>query len=78
MFLHIILLAISILFILIIVLQNPKDDGMKAFSGEKSDKANMKQRGIEKVINNVTCVLAILFFVVSLVLMIIERSNIPL
>lgn len=73
-FLDYILLAISILLILIIVLQNPKEDAMRAFSGEKSENAKVKQRGLEKTINRVTMVLAILFFVASLVLMIINRA----
>lgn len=73
-FLDYILLAVSILLILIIVLQNPKEDAMRAFSGEKSERAKVKQRGLEKTINRVTMVLAILFFVASLVLMIIDRT----
>ena len=73
-FLDYILLAVSILLILIIVLQNPKEDAMRAFSGEKSESAKVKQRGLEKTINRVTLVLAILFFVASLVLMIIDRT----
>ncbi len=72
-YLDYILLAISVLLILIIVLQNPKNEGMSAFSGEKGDKAKMKQRGFEKTINNVTTVLSALFFVASLLLMIFIR-----
>ena len=72
-FLDYILLAIAILLILIIVLQNPKSEGMNAFSGEKGDKAKMKQRGFEKTINNATTVLSALFFVVSLLLLIFDR-----
>jgi len=68
-----ILLAISILLIVIIVLQNPKEDALNTFSGEKSDRAKMKQRGFEKVVNRTTTVLSILFFVASLLLMIIGR-----
>ena len=58
------LLIVSIFLIVIIVLQNSKDDVSKAFSGEKSELfANQKQRGIEKVINITTAVLSIVFFV---------------
>ena len=46
---------------------------MSAFSGEKSDKAKIKQRGFEKTINNATTVLSALFFVVSLLLLIFDR-----
>lgn len=72
-FLDYILLAIAILLILIIVLQNPKSEAMNTFSGEKGDKAKMKQRGFEKTINNATTVLSALFFVVSLLLLIFDR-----
>ena len=72
-YLDYVLLAISVLLILIIVLQNPKDDALSTFSGAKSDKAKMKQRGIEKVINRTTTVLSVLFFVASLLLMIFDR-----
>lgn len=68
-----ILLAISVLLIVIIVLQNPKEDALHTFSGEKSDRAKMKQRGFEKVISRTTSVLAVVFFAVSLLLMIIGR-----
>ena len=73
-YLDYILLAISVLLIVVIVLQNPKEDALSAFSGAKSDRAKMKQRGIEKVINRVTTVLAVLFFVASLLLMIFDRT----
>lgn len=73
-YLDYILLAVSILLILIIVIQNPKSEGMSAFSGEKSDKAKVKQRGFEKTVSNVTTVLSVLFFVASLLLLIIKRG----
>lgn len=64
------LLIISVLLILIIVLQNSKDDVSKAFSGEKSENAQ-KHRGFEKVISNVTSVLSGAFFIVALLLLIV-------
>lgn len=68
------LLVVSVLLIIIIVLQNSKDDASRAFSGEKSDLfANKKQRGPEKVINRVTTVLSIVFFVVSILVVILPK-----
>lgn len=70
-----ILLIVSIALILIIVLQNSKDDVNNAFSGEKSDLfANQKARGPEKVINRVTAGLSIAFFVLALVVSILGHS----
>lgn len=69
-----ILLVISIALILIIVLQNSKDDIGNTFSGEKSDLfANQKARGPEKVINRITMGLSIAFFVLALIINIIPR-----
>lgn len=62
-----ILLIVSILMILIVVLQSSKEDASRAFSGEKSDLfANQKQRGIEKVINQTTTVLSIVFILLAI------------
>ena len=75
-FLDYILLAISVLLIVIIVLQSPKDDVNSAFSGEKSELfANQKQRGMEKVISITTAVLSIAFFVVAFLIAILERLD---
>ena len=58
------LLAISLCLILIIVLQNSKEDASKAFSGEKSELfANQKQRGAERILFWVTLFASILFIV---------------
>lgn len=68
------LLIVSVLMILIIVLQSSKEDGMSAFTGEKSDLfANQKQRGLEKVINIATTVLSIVFFALTIVTAVIDR-----
>ena len=68
------LLSISVLLIIIIVMQSSKDDVTKAFSGEKSELfANQKQRGLEKRINQVTTILSISFFVVAILIAVIER-----
>lgn len=75
-FLDYILLAISVLLIVIIVLQSPKDDVNKAFSGEKSELfANQKQRGMERVISITTAALSISFFLVSFLIAILDRIN---
>ena len=68
------LLIVSVLMILIVVLQSSKEDGMSAFTGEKSDLfANQKQRGLEKVINIATTVLSIVFFALTIVTAVIDR-----
>lgn len=68
------LLVVSVFLIIIIVLQNSKDDVSKTFSGEKSELfANQKQRGIEKVINISTAVLSIVFFILAMVSAFIPR-----
>ena len=69
-----ILLLVSAALILIIVLQNSKDDVNNTFSGEKSDLfANQKARGAEKVINQITTVLSIVFFVVAILVVILPK-----
>lgn len=69
-----ILLVVSLLMILIVVLQSSKEDGMSAFTGEKSELfANQKQRGLEKVINRTTTVLAIAFFVLAILRTVLPR-----
>lgn len=69
-----ILLIVSLALILIIVLQNSKDDVNNAFSGEKSELfANQKARGPEKVINYITLGLSIAFFLLSVLVMYLPR-----
>ena len=69
-----ILLVISIALILIIVLQNSKYDASNAFSWEKSDLfANQKARGPEKVVNTLTAILSIAFFVLAFVVSVLPR-----
>lgn len=69
-----ILLVVSMALILIIVLQNSKDDVNNAFSGEKSDLfANQKARGPEKVVNRITAVLSIAFFVLAIIVTLLPR-----
>lgn len=69
-----ILLVLSVLMILIVVLQSSKEDGMSAFTGEKSELfANQKQRGLEKIINRSTTVLSIAFFVLAILRAVLPR-----
>ncbi len=58
---------VSVLMILLVVVQPSKEDGARAFSGEKSELfANQKQRGLEKVINTTTAVLSGLFICLAI------------
>ena len=69
-----ILLIVSIALILIIVLQNSKDDVNNTFSGEKSELfANQKARGAEKIINRLTAGLSIAFFVLAIIISVLPR-----
>lgn len=69
-----ILLVVSILMILLVVVQSSKEDASRAFSGEKSDLfSNKKQRGLEKVINQTTTVLSIVFFVLAILVAVLPR-----
>ena len=69
-----VLLVVSILLIIISLLQSGKSDGLSAFTGS-SDLGlfqNVKERGPEKVISNVTMALGIIFFVLVVVIRIVE------
>ena len=67
------LLIISLALILIIVLQSSKEDASSAFTGAKSEMAGQKIRGAEKVINQITTVLSIVFFVVAILVVILPK-----
>ena len=72
--LRVILIIVSVLLILISLLQGGKSDGLSAFTGS-SDLGlfqNMKERGPEKVISNVTMALGIIFFILVIVIRIVE------
>ena len=69
-----VLLVVSILLIIISLLQSGKSDGLSAFTGS-SDLGlfqNVKERGPEKVISNVTMALGILFFVLVIIIRAVE------
>ena len=72
--LRVILIIVSVILILISLLQGGKSDGLSAFTGS-SDLGlfqNMKERGPEKVISNITMALGIIFFVLVIVIRIVE------
>ena len=72
--LRVILIIVSVLLILLSLLQVGKSDGLSAFTGS-SDLGlfqNMKERGPEKVISNITMALGIIFFVLVIVIRIVE------
>ena len=72
--LRVILIIVSVLLILITLLQGGKSDGLSAFTGS-SDLGlfqNMKERGPEKVISNITMALGIIFFILVIVIRIVE------
>ena len=69
-----IVLVIALLLIVLIMMQESKDNIQDAFSGEKTDLfKNQKQRGIEKVMSIVTAVVAVIFIVLTFVATIIPR-----
>ena len=72
--LRVIMIIVSVLLILISLLQGGKSDGLSAFTGS-SDLGlfqNMKERGPEKVISNITMALGIIFFILVIVIRIVE------
>ena len=72
--LRVILIIVSVLLILISLLQGGKSDGLSVFTGS-SDLGlfqNMKERGPEKVISNITMALGIIFFILVIVIRIVE------
>ena len=72
--LRVILIIVSVLLILISLLQGGKSDGLSAFTGS-SDLGlfqNMKERGPEKVISDMTMDLGTIFFILVIVIRIVE------
>ena len=71
---RILLLIVAVLLILISLLQSGKSDGLAAFTGngDLGLFANAKERGPEKVISNITMILGILFFVLVIIIRIVE------
>lgn len=68
MWIDYIILVISIFLIVIVMLQNSKDDINDAFNGSKSELfKTQKTRGLELVLQRATAVLAVLFIVAVVV-----------
>lgn len=62
------ILVISLFLIVIVMMQNSKDDINDAFSGSKTDLfKNQKARGIDLVLERATLVLAVAFFVLIII-----------
>lgn len=69
------LFIVSCFLILIIILQESKEDAASAFSGEKSALfSDRKKIGIEVWISRVTTILSILLFVLSMVCAFMKRG----
>lgn len=70
----VVLLIVAILLILISLLQGGKSDGLSAFtgSGDLGLFQNVKERGPEKVISWITMGLGILFFILVIIIRVIE------
>ena len=69
------LFIVSCFLILIIILQESKEDAASAFSGEKSALfADRKKIGIEVWISRITTILSILLFVLSMVCAFMKRG----
>ncbi len=69
-----ILMIVSALMIVLSLLQSGKTDGMSgAFTGNGGLNlfANVKERGSEKVISNITLVLGIIFFALVIIIRIV-------
>lgn len=69
-----ILLVVAVLLIVISLLQGGKSDGLSAFtgSGDLGLFQNIKERGPEKVVSYVTMGLGIVFFVLVIIIRIVE------
>ncbi|MEF9961290.1 MAG: preprotein translocase subunit SecG [Erysipelotrichaceae bacterium] len=73
-FLNILLMCVSVALIILSLLQSGKSDGINsAFTGGDGLNlfANVKERGPEKVISNLTLVMGISFFVIVIIVSII-------
>ena len=73
--LDILLMVVSVILILLSLLQSGKSDGISgAFTGSGGLNlfANVKDRGPEKIISNATLVVGILFFVLVIVIRVLN------
>lgn len=73
--LEVLVMVVSVVLIILSLLQSGKSDGLSsAFTGGEGLNlfANVKERGVEKVISNLTLVTGILFFVLVVVIRILN------
>ena len=73
--LDILLMVVSVILILLSLLQSGKSDGISgAFTGSGGLNlfANVKERGPERIISNATLVVGILFFVLVIVIRVLN------
>ena len=73
--LDVLLMVVSVILILLSLLQSGKSDGISgAFTGSGGLNlfANVKERGPEKIISNATLVVGILFFVLVIVIRVLN------
>ena len=73
--LDILLMVVSVILILLSLLQSGKSDGISGpftGSGGLNLFANVKERGPEKIISNATLVVGILFFVLVIVIRVLN------
>ena len=73
--LDILLMVVSVILILLSLIQSGKSDGISgAFTGSGGLNlfANVKERGPEKIISNATLVVGILFFVLVIVIRVLN------
>lgn len=73
--LDILLMVVSVILILLSLLQSGKSDGISgAFTGSGGLNlfANVKERGPEKIVSNATLVVGILFFVLVIVIRVLN------
>ena len=70
MVLQIIILIVSALLIVLSLLQSGKSDGLGAFTGSNDLGlfANVKERGPEKIVSNLTLIVGITFFILVIVI----------
>lgn len=69
-----IVLVVALLLVVLVMMQDSKDNIQDAFSGERSDLfKNQKQRGFEKILSIVTASVAMLFITLTIVATLIPR-----
>lgn len=62
----ILMIGVSILVTVIIMLQNPKGDGLSSLAGGSSFMSGVKDRSVDAKLNQLIKILAVAFFVITL------------